>query len=162
MVTAATDAFSLFRFELLLCDADEPLSIGADFESGEIVVVIVAAAAAEFLVAVDFNFVTVLRFPVFDIEYVLLFKLSLLLLLLFLLLLLLLVFLFTTPLLLPLPPPIVDTDSNSLNDIRAVVGFRIVDVPQTLGCDVISHGGLGRVVVDVVCDSKTIIVIIIA
>lgn len=29
----------------------------------------------------------------------------------------------------------------------------MVDVPQTLGCDVISQAGLGRAVVDVACDA---------
>lgn len=35
--------------------------------------------------------------------------------------------------------------------VRVVVGPRIVDVLHTLGCDVINHGGLGRVVVAEVC-----------
>lgn len=46
-----------------------------------------------------------------------------------------------------------DSGSKSLNGIRAVVGKRTVDVPQTLGCDVISHAGLGLAVVDVACDA---------
>lgn len=49
----------------------------------------------------------------------------------------------------------VDSGSKSLNGIRAVVGKRTVDVPQTLGCDVISHAGLGRAVVDVACDAMS-------
>lgn len=42
-------------------------------------------------------------------------------------------------------------DGSSCKLVRVVVGPRIVDVLQTLGCDVISHGGLGRVVVAEVC-----------
>ncbi len=42
-------------------------------------------------------------------------------------------------------------DGNSCKFVRVVVGPRIVDVLQTLGCDVINHGGLGRVVVADVC-----------
>lgn len=42
-------------------------------------------------------------------------------------------------------------DGNSCKFVRVVVGPRIVDVLHTLGCDVISHGGLGRVVVADVC-----------
>lgn len=167
-VTAATGAFSLFWCSMLssmgiISPSFPSLLLLSLFllntdSFGNLIVFVV-----EFLVPVGFNFVTVLRFSVFDIEEVLLelFKSSLLLLNLSLLSLL-----FTPPLpsltspLSPLllPPPFsptlsVATDPKSLNDIRAVVGFRIVDVPQTLGCDVINHGGLGRVVVDVVSDS---------
>lgn len=49
----------------------------------------------------------------------------------------------------------VDIESGSR--IRAVVGYRMVEVPQTLGCDVISHAGLGRIVVDVACDAENVI-----
>lgn len=42
-------------------------------------------------------------------------------------------------------------DGRSCKFVRVVVGPRIVDVLQTLGCDVINHGGLGRVVVADVC-----------
>lgn len=45
-------------------------------------------------------------------------------------------------------------DNESKSRIRAVVGYRMVEVPQTLGCDVISHAGLGRIVVDVACDAE--------
>lgn len=47
-------------------------------------------------------------------------------------------------------------DNESKSRIRAVVGLRMVDVLQTLGCDVISHAGLGRAVVDVACDATII------
>lgn len=46
-------------------------------------------------------------------------------------------------------------DGNSCKFVRVVVGPRIVDVLHTLGCDVISHGGLGRVVVADVCAAKS-------
>lgn len=49
----------------------------------------------------------------------------------------------------------VDTESKSR--IRAVVGYRIVEVPQTLGCDVMSQAGLGRIVVDVACDAENLV-----
>lgn len=42
-------------------------------------------------------------------------------------------------------------DGNSWKFVRVVVGPRIVEVLQTLGWDVISQGGLGRVVVADVC-----------
>lgn len=47
-------------------------------------------------------------------------------------------------------------DGKSCRFVRVVVGPRIVDVLQTLGCDVIDHGGLGRVVVADVCAAENV------
>lgn len=97
------------------------------------------------LFPVVFSFVTDFRLFVFGLVAVIVLLGSLLLLpMLVLPPLLLLPFELPALLLLLLP-----NAEGAKSAMRAVVGFLTVDVPQTLGCEVTNHGGLGR---DVVVD----------
>lgn len=139
VVTAATDSLSLRRFKKssILPYSPPAGSFNVMIDDGveDVTVVVVDDVDVDtvILFPVVFSFVTDLRLFVFVIVAVIVLFVSMFALLVLLLL-----------LFVPLP-----NDEGAKSAMRAVVGLRIVDVPQTLGCEVTNHGGLGR---DVVVD----------
>lgn len=138
VVTAATDSLSFRRLSSILPFSPPAGSFNVMIDDGveDVTVVVVDDVDVDtvILFPVVFSFVTDLRLFVFGIVAVIVLFVSM-----FVLLVLLLLLLFV-----PLP-----NDEGAKSAMRAVVGLRIVDVPQTLGCEVTNHGGLGR---DVVVD----------
>lgn len=137
VVTAATDALSFFRLGM-------PSTMPFSPPAGSFNCVVIGDGVEKLAIVVDdvdvdtvilfpvvFSFVTDFRLLVFGIDDVIVLFVSLP----FLLLLLMMV--------------LVAFERGPISAMRAVVGFRIVDVPHTLGCEVTNHGGLGR---DVVVD----------